>query len=230
MPRMKYLDNFEKTEPDLFHSIIFDFTKDRIKGKKSLNIGCWTGGYEQIADEKIDNLFMASVDIDHKALCTAKENVRNVNFVEADTVSLPFKDETFDVVMMFYVIEHLPLEKEREILKEISRVIKTGGEFICVTHNHQWFGNLFDIAYWTTGHRHYKKSYLEEILENSGMKIDFYELRGGIISSISPIFFYLFKYCFKKNIYRDSNFVKRLLTNEFKKKGFRDIFLIAKKK
>lgn len=230
MPEMNYLDKFENTEPDLFHNIIFDFAKERIKGKKILNIGCWTGGYEQIAEKNIDNLFMTSVDINYKALCTAKKNVRNVNFVEADTASLPFKDEAFDVVMMFYVIEHLPLEKEREILKEISRVIKAGGEFICVTHNHQWFSNLFDIAYWTTGHRHYRISYLEEMLESSGMKIDFCELRGGMISSISPVFFYIFKYFFKKNIYRDSNFVKRLLTNEFKKKGFRDIFLIAEKK
>ena len=230
MPKMKYLDTFENTDPDLFHNIIFDFTKELIDGKKVLNIGCWTGGYEQLAEKNLNNLSMTSVDINHEALRTAKKNVRNVNFIEANTENLPFEDETFDVVTMFYVIEHLPQEKEREIIKEISRVIKTSGKFICVTHNNQWFVNLFDIAYWITGHRHYKRSFLEEMLEDSGMKIDSYELRGGIISSISPTFFYIFKYLFKKNLYRDFESIKKIISDEFKKEGFRDIFLIAKKK
>lgn len=120
---------------------------------------------------------------------------------------------------MLYVIEHLPRKKEREIIKEISGVIKTGGKFICVTHNSQWFVNLFDIAYWITGHRHYKRSFLEEMLEYSGMKIDSYELRGGIISSISPTFFYIFKYLFKKNLYGDFEAIKKLSPANLKKKA-----------
>jgi len=67
-------------------------------------------------------------DIDSEALRFAKENyffdTKLVNLNE----KLPFKDESFDIVVMAEVLEHLPYPKI--ILKEINRVLRKSGKFI----------------------------------------------------------------------------------------------------
>lgn len=42
---------------------------------------------------------------------------------------LPFEDSEFDIVLSFGVLEHVP--NDRESLKEIRRVLKPGGLFLC---------------------------------------------------------------------------------------------------
>lgn len=46
---------------------------------------------------------------------------------------LNFNDDSFDVVTMLAVIEHLELEDMIELSREIYRVLKVGGEFILTT-------------------------------------------------------------------------------------------------
>ena len=60
--------------------------------------------------------------------------VENANFSNIQTTQvvldthLPFEDSTFDVVTMLAVLEHI--ENERQILKEIHRVLIPGGKLI----------------------------------------------------------------------------------------------------
>lgn len=67
-------------------------------------------------------------DIDENALAIASEKygfaTRLVNLNER----LPFEDDTFDIVIMAEVLEHLPYPKIT--LAEISRVLKPGGRYI----------------------------------------------------------------------------------------------------
>ena len=228
MSELHYLKGFEQVSPDVFHEITFDFTKEFLKNNSCLNIGCWTGGFESLVGESSKS-FLVSVDIDKEALKTAKSSMPEANFIRAEAQKLPFRDASFDVATMFYVIEHLPKEKEFLILEEIKRVLNKEGKLIIVTHNYHWFGNLLDIAYWVVGHRHYKINLLKKMLNEAGFSIDKLQLKGNFITTISSPFFYLFKYLFKKNIYRDYKAIRHLIKEDFKKKGFRDIFLVAKK-
>lgn len=54
----------------------------------------------------------------------------NVRFEEADLVSLPFADATFDVVTCRLVAHHLPVLDF--MLTDIARVLKPGGQFVVV--------------------------------------------------------------------------------------------------
>jgi ubiquinone/menaquinone biosynthesis C-methylase UbiE len=75
---------------------------------------------------KQNNVTLA--DIDENALQYAKKNYQ-VETIKVDlNQSLPFLDNSFDVVVMAEVLEHLPYPKIT--LSEIKRVLKTNGEFI----------------------------------------------------------------------------------------------------
>ena len=59
---------------------------------------------------------------------TAASARRHVPVVRADlSVPLPFRDDRFGTVFAHHVLEHLPVEKERAVLREIRRVLRPGG-------------------------------------------------------------------------------------------------------
>lgn len=57
----------------------------------------------------------------------------NVEFKQTEVPPLPFKDESFDYVVSFQVIEHI--HDDKEFVKEIHRVLRKGGKFIVTTPN-----------------------------------------------------------------------------------------------
>ena len=66
---------------------------------------------------------------------------------QANVLSLPYDDQSFDVVMAAHVLEHLP--NPRRALKEMIRVLKPGGMvFVCLTRP-SLFGALIQLK-WRT--------------------------------------------------------------------------------
>ena len=57
----------------------------------------------------------------------------NVEFKEGVVPPLPFADESFDYVVSFQVIEHI--KHDKEFVREVRRVLKSGGKFIVTTPN-----------------------------------------------------------------------------------------------
>jgi ubiquinone/menaquinone biosynthesis C-methylase UbiE len=93
--------------------------------KKVLDLGGRDGTLTKHFIEK-NNVTLA--DIDENALEYAKRNYK-VETMKVDlNQSLPFKDNSFDVVVMAEVLEHLPYPNIT--LSEIKRVLKKNGEFI----------------------------------------------------------------------------------------------------
>ena len=93
--------------------------------KKILDLGGRDGTLTKYFIKK-NNVTLA--DIDENALLNAKKNYR-VETIKVDlNQSLPFQDNSFDVVVMAEVLEHLPYPKIT--LSEIKRVLNTNGEFI----------------------------------------------------------------------------------------------------
>jgi 2-polyprenyl-3-methyl-5-hydroxy-6-metoxy-1,4-benzoquinol methylase len=95
------------------------------KNKKVLDLGGRDGTLTKHFIKK-NNVTLA--DIDENALEYAKKNYK-VETMKVDlNQSLPFKDNSFDVVVMAEVLEHLPYPNIT--LGEIKRVLKTNGKFI----------------------------------------------------------------------------------------------------
>lgn len=110
-------------------------------------------------------------------------DVRLTPYVDllASTYSLPFKDETFDRVCMFEVLEHL--EKPTEALREIGRVLKHGGTLQGSIPNLYWFGRILRTIMYRepeecyTSHEHINAwtiSELRHLVSHSDLKLESY--------------------------------------------------------
>ena len=110
-------------------------------------------------------------------------DVRLTPYVDlrASTYLLPFKDETFDRVFMFEVLEHL--ENPSEALREISRVLKHGGTLHGSIPNLYWFGRILrtimhmELEECYTSHEHINAwtiSELRHLVSRSDLKLESY--------------------------------------------------------
>jgi len=75
------------------------------------------------------------IDTDDKSLRKARKTVKtkNTEFILMQAESLAFKDNTFDVITMIEVLEHVADDKK--VIKEIYRVLKPGGQLIITAPN-----------------------------------------------------------------------------------------------
>lgn len=116
------------------------FASKFCKNKIILDVACGSGYGSYYLSQSA--LRVVGGDISKDALEYPKKNYRsrNLQFLQLDAHNLPFKDETFDVIVSFETIEHL--ENYYKFLYECKRVLKNGGLIICSTPNREVFGNI----------------------------------------------------------------------------------------
>ncbi len=104
-----------------------------------LEAGCGVGAQTKIIATKNPDSNFISVDLSEESIREAIEmiqssGIHNVEFRQADMYHLPFNDETFDGVMICFVLEHL--HNPIQALKEAKRVLKNGGTLIAIEGDH----------------------------------------------------------------------------------------------
>ena len=126
----------QKKESGNIQSSLEYFLKFNIsKNAKILDIGCNYGSLiYNIYREGYKNV--RGIDISKEAIKIGKKEYKLIEkkLEVYDGYKIPFKNESFDVVLMFDVIEHIP-NAERFIKEEVYRIIKKGGLFIFQTPN-----------------------------------------------------------------------------------------------
>ncbi|GEM_PF-3714487 len=105
------------------------------QGKKILDLGCGVGGKVIFYAEKIPSSSYVGVDIDgaslkYAKLLAQKRGVKNLQFKKCEENSLPFPSSFFDIVICEETLEHV--ENPLAVLKEVKRVLKPGGYFLCI--------------------------------------------------------------------------------------------------
>jgi len=98
----------------------------------SLEIGCGMGVGAEVIAEQFGAKKVVATDIDPEQIELAKKNLttelkEKIEFKVEDAMALDEPDETFDAVFSFGVLHHM--EDWRKAVREISRVLKRGGEF-----------------------------------------------------------------------------------------------------
>lgn len=100
------------------------------QGEKALDAGCGTGVYSIELSKK--GAVTTGTDISENMLGLARAKARKdglkIDFVAADALALPFRDDYFDLVLS---VGMLCFVKEREkALLEMRRVLKPGGRVV----------------------------------------------------------------------------------------------------
>ncbi len=101
----------------------------RDKSGRLLDVGCGSLSPKRLNDIFGEKFEYVGVDIqDLKSVLP-----KNWTFYQLDLEkdNLPFPAETFDVVIMAHILEHLSLSRAQGILREVYRVLKWGGIVYC---------------------------------------------------------------------------------------------------
>ncbi|MDO8592381.1 MAG: class I SAM-dependent methyltransferase [bacterium] len=96
---------------------------DRLE-RRALDLGCGTGVFSPFFGKDY-----AGVDISEAYINYARRRY-NKTFKAMDARRLAFPGQSFDIVWVNGVLHHLDDASVRQILKEIKRVLKTGGRVI----------------------------------------------------------------------------------------------------
>ncbi len=183
----------------------------KVNNRKFLDIGSATGlllnyirqyGWE-----------VTGVEICKESAEYAKKNFK-LNIINKTVEEAGFRKESFDIVHMSHVIEHVP--SPFDTLKEINRILKKDGYLIITTPRVDSFqAGLFKET-WRSYHRDhiyiFSKNTLKNMLIKSGFKIKKFITWGGIEKG------------------RANPFVKRIVDKLAKKFKFGDVMCFLAQK
>lgn len=110
---------------------------DKFENMNILEIGIGGGDISIYLSEK-NNIYC--VDIDKILINRFQEkinelNISSIKILIADAKELPFSSETFDLVILREVIEHVEEKSAKKILQNVYRVLKPNGHFLISTPN-----------------------------------------------------------------------------------------------
>ena len=148
------------------------------------------GGYGRLADEYLPRAKSATVfDYSETELQQAKEiHGDQLKTKAGDIYSLPFKDNSFDALMMIRATHHF--KDMQKVSDELYRVLKPGGIAVIEAANKRTLPRM--VRYWTKktdlnpfslepvhlkeidadGFYNYHPKYIEGIFRHSGFKVD----------------------------------------------------------
>ena len=125
---------------DLFneHMARYAFAARLARGKRALDAGCGAG----YGSAELSRAAQSVVGIDNAAdaieFASANYRAPNLSFEQASCGALPYADGSFDLIVAFEVIEHLP--DWRQFLHEARRTLAPNGQFIVSTPNKLYYG------------------------------------------------------------------------------------------
>ncbi len=151
----------KKLEDDIW---IKDYKQYFSNKGKCLDLGCGIGQYtKELMNYGYD---VTSADISTIALQKVKEFNDNIVYVDMKD-DLPFEDNSFDLVFANLSIHYFSNNDTKRIMKEIKRILKTGGLFIGSVNSIKGYEKIKDTA--TEIERHYwfnKNKYVRLFDEN----------------------------------------------------------------
>ena len=125
---------YQDTNPDHFTMSHprYSFLASRCsQGERVLNIGCGDGELEVMLQKRGAVVFALDPSTETVAKLRDSLNLNQKDSVkQGHSQAIPFDENSFDVVIMTEVLEHLTDAALSETLKEVLRVLAPGGRFI----------------------------------------------------------------------------------------------------
>jgi ubiquinone/menaquinone biosynthesis C-methylase UbiE len=195
-----------------------------------LDIGCGFGWFELVALDR-GATSITGLEPSDSDLATARRSIddERVTFRVGSATELPFADASFDTVVCWEVLEHLPKSSEQRAFDEISRVLRPGGVLYLSTPHAAPVATALDPARWLIGHRHYTRAQLRSYASAAGFDVVRLELRGRWWEMAQTLDLYVAKWLFRRRPFFDTAITHRV-DAEWQRPGFSNVFLRARKR
>jgi SAM-dependent methyltransferase len=108
-------------------------------GGEVLDLGCGSG-LPVARDLTHAGYHVTGVDMSEVQIRRARELVPAAEFLQADISSVDFDSESFDAVVSFFALIHLPLGEQLPLLCRIAGWLRPGGTFVATTGYRAWTG------------------------------------------------------------------------------------------
>lgn len=132
-----YNTNFTRDHDEIRLEFLGKFLKALHSEEKEkatvLELGCGGGipGTRILLENESPSIHVTANDLSSSQVEIARSNLSafsdRLTLVQGDMMALSFPDESFDAVMAFYSVIHLPREEQAELIKRIVRWLKPGG-------------------------------------------------------------------------------------------------------
>lgn len=113
------------------------------QNKTVLDVGCGAGMLTNALAAAGHSAYGIDLSASSLEVASQKDTAKQVSYQVASAYSLPFADQTFDVVCAMDVLEHV--EEPDRLIAEASRVLKPRGLFFFHTFNRNWLSYLLII-------------------------------------------------------------------------------------
>ena len=167
-------------------------------GSRLLEVGCGAGNL--LLQATIAGSYPVALDLSMQALAFVQSRLKETqssaeapgDFICTQAIgeSLPFREDSFDCVLLSEVIEHL--EAPQVSIRETVRVLCPGGRLLITTPNYrsfwplmEWAVDRMNMAPKMAGEQHISRfhpSSLKKILIESGLRMEY----AGSIYNLSP--------------------------------------------
>ena len=162
---------------------------------KVLDVGCGAG--IPVARHLTGTFSLTGIDISSNMIALAKKNVPTASFIIADVMETEFPAGSFDAIVSFYAIFHIPRQEHLNLFRRFAQWLRPGGLLLFTVARKDdgpgyteddFFG---ETMYWSNfGPSTYKK-----LLTETGFQIEQEGIVGGGFESVDaseevhPFFF-----------------------------------------
>jgi ubiquinone/menaquinone biosynthesis C-methylase UbiE len=140
-----------------------------LKDKTLVEVGCGRGGGLAYVTERFETKSSIGIDLDQKAVDFGNKHhkVKGLSFVQGNAMSLPFSDQSCDVLLNVESSHRYP--DFEQFLSEVKRVLKPNGYFL-----------FTDFRY------SHQLADMEQSLKNSGMKmIEGFRINDNVVEALN---------------------------------------------
>ncbi|HHX63867.1 MAG TPA: methyltransferase domain-containing protein [Chloroflexi bacterium] len=121
------------------YAVYLPWIEERLpEGARVLDLGCGCG--VPVARELSRRHQVTGVDISPVQIERARQLVPAAEFVCADLTACAFENESFDAVVAFYSIIHVPVEEQPALLERVTGWLRPGGRLLMTVGQGAWTG------------------------------------------------------------------------------------------
>lgn len=140
------------------------------ESKNLLDVGCGTGDFLQVA--KQNNWNVSGIEPSDQAREIANKKTNNAVFKNEEL--LKFKENSFDVITLWHVLEHLPnLEEQLQVFRKI---LKPDGALVVAVPNYKSYDAKYYKQFWAAydvpRHLwHFNKASISKLFSKQSMEV-----------------------------------------------------------